>query len=125
MIKEILRKLLSKPEPKQNTPFKINIVDQPPVDSMAFNMLLGFDVSAGNGEMNIHINNVGFMSNGPKSALFIQESTEAAIKAAVATLCMAAGKHMLNPNTVDFKRSQVNLGPALGASDPKTDINLN
>lgn len=125
MIKGFLKRLFGKPEPKQELPFKINIVNQPPVDGMAFNLLLGFDVQAGGGEMNIYINNVGFMSNGPKSAMFIEESTEDAIKGAVATLCLAAGRHMLDPNSADFKRTKVNLGPSLKPDLPKTDINLN
>lgn len=107
-----------RPEQDKKSRCSLNVVDKPGDNSIAFNLMLGFDVEMVDGNMNVFVNDLVFTSDGPKSLSFISTVEDETVKTTISVLCIAASKHILmdRPN-IKFARATIPDPRQLNRSD--------
>lgn len=82
-----------------------------PDKNHAFDLVLGFDVSPGDGSIDIHVNRVAIFAANEMAKKYIDKMDTPMLKTTVATLCLGASQHVTHSDKPFVKGPQMTLEP--------------
>lgn len=105
--------------------WNLKLVDKPGLNSLGFNLALGFDVNVDKeANINVYVNQLIFTSNGDQAKSFIENVPDDILSSTIYTLCLAAAMQVVDESKKQgFVRA--NVSDILSEAPPIDKSTLN